>query len=66
MSGWLPGQSRGNPPVARFNELLDQIKLEFNNQHERAESNDQSRKSLATVIFAPTSSRHWLLLEYLS
>ncbi|KAF2666359.1 WD40 repeat-like protein [Microthyrium microscopicum] len=40
MSAWSTQQNRGNPPAARFNELLDQLKLEFNNQHERAENND--------------------------
>jgi hypothetical protein len=43
MSAWGT-QSRGQPPAARFNELLDQLKMEFNSQHERAEGNDQQCK----------------------
>ena len=39
MSMWS-AQNRGNPPLARFGELLEQLKSEFATQHERAETHD--------------------------
>ena len=49
MSVWA-GQNRGNPPAARFHDLLEQIKVEFNNQHERAETNDAQRMSYLCAL----------------
>lgn len=45
MSQWgAPGRS--NPPAARFNELLEQLKMEYGSQHDRAENNEQQCKSM--------------------
>jgi hypothetical protein len=52
MSMWS-AQNRGNPPLARFGELLEQLKTEFSTQHERAETHDGQRKLIAPPPFIP-------------
>jgi hypothetical protein len=52
MSVWGT-QGRSNPPAARFNELLDQLKMEFTSQHDRAEGNDQQCKNIPRNSWSP-------------
>jgi hypothetical protein len=61
MSVWGT-QGRSNPPAARFNELLDQLKMEFTSQHDRAEGNDQQCKNIFAQLLEPRSRKFCLLL----
>jgi hypothetical protein len=46
-------QNRGNPLLARFAELLEQLRTEFATQYERAETHDSQRKFIAQPPFVP-------------
>jgi hypothetical protein len=59
MSMWS-AQNRGNPPLARFGELLEQLKSEFATQHERAETHDGQR---ACPSACPEFPSHGLLRD---